>query len=368
MSASRTYRIMISGGGTGGHIYPAISIAQALEAAVPDVELLFVGAKGKMEMKKVPEAGYRIEGLWISGLQRKLTLQNLLFPLKVIGSLMKSFRLIKQFKPDAVVGVGGYASGPLLYAATWKGIPTLIQEQNSYAGLTNKWLARRVNKICVAHEGMEKYFPKEKLVITGNPVRNSITLPAERKQEAYGFFGFSPTKKTLLLTGGSLGARTLNEAMLVAINTLQEADVQVIWQTGGFYFEEMKQRAGEVSAPVKMMDFLREMDLAYAVADVVVARAGALSIAELELTGKAAILVPSPNVAEDHQTLNAKALAERDAAILLPDKEAVEKLAQAALELLANDSRRMELEQNIKKLARPEAAKTIANEVIALMA
>lgn len=368
MTDSRPYRIMISGGGTGGHIYPAISIAQALQAEVPSLEVLFVGAQGKMEMKKVSEAGFEIVGLWISGLQRKVSVQNLLFPFKVISSLIKSFSLIRSFKPDAIVGVGGYASGPLLYAATVKKIPTLIQEQNSYAGLTNKWLSKRVNKICVAHEGMEKYFPKEKLIVTGNPVRNTIVLDPSKKTKAYDFFGFDAAKKTILMTGGSLGARTLNEAMLAGLEKFVSEGIQVIWQTGGFYFEEMKHRtAGKDMTGVKMVDFLREMDMAYAIADVVIARAGALSIAELELTGKATILIPSPNVAEDHQTLNARALEERKAAILLKDKDAVAQLRADVLSLLQNEQHRAALEQNIRALAKPNAAKTIANEIIAMI-
>ncbi len=369
MSSERTYRIMISGGGTGGHIYPAISIAQALQSELGSPEILFVGAKGKMEMKKVPEAGYNIVGLWISGLQRKLSVQNLMFPFKVISSIMKSFALIRKFKPDAVVGVGGYASGPLLYAASIKKVPTLIQEQNSYAGLTNKWLSKRVNKICVAHEGMEKYFPKEKLIVTGNPVRSTIILDPSEREKAFDFFAFSKGKQTILMTGGSLGARTLNEAMLASLDEFAKAGIQVIWQTGGFYFEEMKSRSEEKNLEnVRTFDFLREMDMAYAVADVVIARAGALSIAELELTGKATILIPSPNVAEDHQTKNAQALVERNAALLLKDNQAVQELGGQTLALLADGEKRRVLEKNIADMAQPEAAKKIANEVIKLVA
>lgn len=369
MNEKRTYRIMISGGGTGGHIYPAISIAQELQAQLDAPEILFVGAKGRMEMKKVPDAGFEIVGLWISGLQRKLSVRNLLFPLKVIVSLMKSFSLIRKFKPDAVVGVGGYASGPLLYAASAKKIPTLIQEQNSYAGLTNKWLAKRVNKICVAHEGMDKYFPSSKLIVTGNPVRDGIVLDPARKNEAFDFFGFNPKKSTVFMVGGSLGARTLNEAMLASLEKFEKEDIQVIWQTGGFYFEEMKTRSAvQNSEQVKIVDFLKEMDMAYAAADVVVSRAGALSIAELEHTGKATILVPSTNVAEDHQTLNAKALVENGAAILLKDKDAVEQLAEKTIKLLEDEELRNKLSTNIKSMAKLDAAKTIANEVIKLVA
>ena len=369
MNEKRTYRIMISGGGTGGHIYPAISIAQALQAQLDAPEILFVGAKGRMEMKKVPDAGFQIVGLWISGLQRKLSIKNLLFPLKVIASLMKSFSLIRKFKPDAVVGVGGYASGPLLYVASARDIPTLIQEQNSYAGLTNKWLARRVNKVCVAHEGMEKYFPASKLIVSGNPVRDGIVLEDSRKKEAFDFFSFNTAKPTVFMVGGSLGAKTLNEAMLASLERFQNEDIQVIWQTGSFYFEEMKSRAAiSTSSVVKIVDFLKEMDKAYAVADVVVSRAGALSIAELEQTGKATILIPSPNVAEDHQMLNAKALAEKEAAILIKDQDAVEHLAERTMKLLDDKEQRDLLAKNIKSMARLDAAKTIANEVIKLVA
>ncbi len=359
---------MISGGGTGGHIYPAVSIAQSLKELLPNVEILFVGAKGKMEMKKVPDAGFEIVGLWISGLQRKLTVQNLMFPFKVISSVMKSFGLIRSFKPDAVIGVGGYASGPLLYAATKKKIPTLIQEQNSYAGLTNKLLAKKVDKICVAHGGMEKYFPKEKLVVTGNPVRKTILLDEEELNDAYDFFNFSKDKKTILIVGGSLGARTLNECLVANYEALEKSDFQVIWQTGGFYYDEMLERVGEEAENIRMFDFLQEMNYAYAVADVVISRAGALSIAELMLTGKPSVLVPSPNVAEDHQTINAKALIERDAAVMVKDKEVVSKLMKEVYALLKDEARREQLSTNIKKMARVDASKDIANEVIKMIA
>lgn len=367
MSEGKTYRIMISGGGTGGHVYPAISIAQALKAEVENLEVLFVGAKGKMEMTKVPEAGFEIIGLWISGIQRKLSLQNLLFPFKVISSLMKSFGLIRKFRPDVVVGVGGYASGPLLYAATVKKVPTLIQEQNSYAGLTNKLLAKRVNKICVAHEGMERYFPVAKLVVAGNPVRDGLVWPSDQLAEAYKHFEFNANRPVVLMTGGSLGARTLNEAMLASLEGFVDNGIQIIWQTGGFYFEEMKRRSAEFDMRnVRIMDFLKEMNMAYAIANVVVSRAGALSIAELELTGKATILIPSPNVAEDHQSKNAQALVERDAALLIKDGEAVSELAGAVIELLGDERRISELEANIRSLARPDASGTIAKEVLKL--
>ncbi|MFY0599134.1 MAG: undecaprenyldiphospho-muramoylpentapeptide beta-N-acetylglucosaminyltransferase [Cyclobacteriaceae bacterium] len=359
---------MISGGGTGGHIYPAVSIAQSLKEILSDVEILFVGAQGKMEMKKVPEAGFEIVGLWISGLQRSLSIQNLIFPLKVISSVWKSFSLIRNFKPDAVIGVGGYASGPLLYAATKKKLPTLIQEQNSYAGLTNKLLAKNVQKICVAHEGMERYFPKEKLVVTGNPVRRTILLPQSQKKEAYDFFNFSENRKTILIVGGSLGARTINECILSSYDKLKSSEYQVIWQTGGFYYNEMIERAGVAADNIRMYDFLREMNYAYAVADVVISRAGALSIAELMLTGKTSILVPSPNVAEDHQTINAMALVERNAAVLVKDKEANETLIDTAFELLDDEKKKAELSENIKAMAHANAAQDIANEIIKMIA
>jgi UDP-N-acetylglucosamine--N-acetylmuramyl-(pentapeptide) pyrophosphoryl-undecaprenol N-acetylglucosamine transferase len=367
MTEKRTYRIMISGGGTGGHIYPAVSIAQSLKE-LSDVEILFVGAKGKMEMTKVPEAGFKIVGLWISGLQRNFSIQNLLFPIKVVASIAKAFSLIRKFEPDAVVGVGGYASAPLLFAATRKGIPTLIQEQNSYAGLTNKLLAKRVNKICVAHEGMEKYFPKGKLVVTGNPVRKTILLDESKKSEAYDFFGFKPEKKTLLVVGGSLGARTINECLLAGYEKLAASGYQVIWQTGGYYYKEMQTRVGQPAENIRMIDFLKEMNYAYAVADVVISRAGALAIAELMLTKKPSILIPSPNVAEDHQTINANALVSRDAALMVKDSEAVEKALEVVFSLMNNENRKAELSKNIGAMAHADAAKDIANEVLKMIA
>ncbi len=359
---------MISGGGTGGHIYPAVSIAQSLQEMLQDVDILFVGAKGKMEMTKVPEAGFEIVGLWISGIQRSLSIQNLMFPFKLISSIWNAFKLIRSFKPDAVVGVGGYASGPLLYAASAKKIPTLIQEQNSYAGLTNKLLAKRVDKICVAHGGMEKYFPADKLVVTGNPVRKTILLRDSLKEEAHRFFGLDPERKTILIIGGSLGARSVNEMILAGYEQLVASGYQVIWQTGGYYFEEMKRRIPQASDRIVIKDFVREMNFAYALADVVISRAGALSIAELMLTGKPAILVPSPNVAEDHQTINAMALAERDAAVLVKDNEGMEKLIQTTLELVEDEKRKEELSKNIKGMSLPNAPRDIANEILKLIA
>lgn len=359
---------MISGGGTGGHIYPAISIAQSLKEILQDVEILFVGAKGKMEMKKVPEAGFKIVGLWISGIQRKISKDNLMFPFKVCSSLLASARLIKEFKPDVVVGVGGYASGPLLYVAGRKKIPTLIQEQNSYAGLTNKWLSKSANTICVAHGGMEKYFPKDKIVVTGNPVRNTIKLNPNRVEEAWQHFELDKSKKTLLVIGGSLGARTLNESLLAELEKLKENDVQLIWQVGGFYYDEMCERAGEVGKGIVIRDFIRQMNFAYAIADVVISRAGALSIAELMLTGKPSILVPSPNVAEDHQTINAKALMENDAALMVKDSEAQEHLVDEAIKLLNSEEEKERLSKKIRAMGHENASVDIANQVIKLIA
>ena len=320
-------------------------------------------------MQKVPEAGYRIEGLWISGLQRRLTLDNLAFPLKVISSLARASALVREFKPHAVVGVGGYASGPLVFAATRQGIPGVLQEQNGYAGLTNKLLAKYVKKICVAYPGMEKYFPAQKLVFTGNPVRKDILEARQLRQEGLSFFGFSPNRKTLLIIGGSLGARTINQSILKDLDQLLEQGVQVLWQTGKFYYDALheatKDRQG---SQLKVMPFIKEMPLAYGAADVVVSRAGALSISELCLAAKPSILVPSPNVAEDHQTKNAMTLVQEGAALLVRDVQAQEKLVPEVLALLANESRQHELKEQIARLGKPQAADHIANEILSLLA
>ena len=368
------YRIIISGGGTGGHIYPAIAIANALRSMRPDTKILFVGARGRMEMQKVPEAGYRIEGLWISGLQRQLTTDNLAFPLKVASSVIKSFRILDKFRPDVAVGVGGFASGPLLYAASLKKIPALLQEQNSYAGLTNKMLANQVQKICVAHHGMERFFPKEKLVFTGNPIRHDIvTLAAEgvdsRRAEGLEYFGLSADKPTLLVVGGSLGARTLNESVLAGVEKLTTQGVQVIWQSGKTAYQAMGAQLTSIDhrPGIQLREFLTRMDLAYAVADVVVSRAGALAISELALVRKPVIFVPSPNVAEDHQRKNAEALMKEDAALMVLDTDAPRQLIDQAIALLNDPSRQQVLQQNIGQLARPEAAQQIAEEVLSLV-
>ena len=368
IKTSAPYRIIISGGGTGGHIYPAIAIADALRQLKPDTEILFVGAENRMEMQKVPEAGYPIEGLRISGIQRKLTLENLSFPIKLWKSIRKAGTIVDGFKPHAVVGVGGYASGPLVFAATRKGVPGLLQEQNSYAGLTNKWLAKRVEKICVAYPGMEQYFPGQKLVFSGNPVRKDILNLEEKKAEALKFFGFSPDKKVLLIIGGSLGARTLNEGIKKELNKIQEAGVQLIWQTGKFYYDKLVEELGEKPGEgIRMQPFIKEMQLAYAAADVVVSRAGALSISELCLAAKPAVLVPSPNVAEDHQTKNAMTLVREDAAVLVKDLEAPVRLVPEALALLEDTEKQKKLGRNIQKLARPDAARQIAEEILKLI-
>ena len=330
--------------------------------------MLFVGAKGRMEMQKVPEAGYDIIGLWISGIQRKLTFDNLSFPFKLISSLFKSGKIIKKFKPDVVVGVGGFASGPLLYRATKKGIPSLIQEQNSYPGITNKLLAKRVNKICVASDSMDRFFPKEKIVFTGNPVRKDIIHSAEKRQQALQFFDLSPDKKTVLIIGGSNGARTINHSLLAEMEKMISADIQVIWQTGRFYFQEVKDSVSEYDlSNFRIFEFLKEMDLAYAAADVVISRAGASSISELCLVGKPVIFVPSPNVAEDHQTKNAQALVDKGAAVLISDKDARSKLVEATIELVNDSVRQVTLKENIRKLARPDAAEMIAREILGLI-
>jgi UDP-N-acetylglucosamine--N-acetylmuramyl-(pentapeptide) pyrophosphoryl-undecaprenol N-acetylglucosamine transferase len=360
-------RIVISGGGTGGHIYPAIAIANALKALNPSVEVLFVGAEGKMEMQKVPQAGYTIMGLPIRGLQRGFSAQNLSLPWKFLQSLLKARRIIKDFRPQVAVGVGGYASGPLLYVAGLMGVPTLIQEQNSYAGLTNKQLAKRARKICVAYQEMEKFFPTEKIVFTGNPVRRDILSADQKKAQAITHFQLWDNIPTLLVIGGSLGAGTINKSLQAAIETLKQTQVQVIWQTGKSHYEACQAAVAASGATnIRVFDFLSQMDLAYAAADVVISRAGALSISELCLVAKPAILVPSPNVAEDHQTKNAMALVNADAAVLVKDGEAPQKLVQTALDLLSNPEQKKNLSQNIQKLARPEAAEQIAREILQL--
>lgn len=361
-------KIIVSGGGTGGHIFPALAIANAIKALRPDTEFLFVGAEGKMEMEKVPAAGYKIEGLWISGFQRKLTLSNLAFPFKIWSSLRKAKKIIKHFQPDAVIGTGGFASGPVLQVAAKKGIPTLIQEQNSYAGITNKILSKRVNRICVAYSGMEKFFPKEKILLTGNPVRQDILSLEGKKERGLEFFGLDASKKTILVIGGSLGARTINESIHACLSQFAENNIQLIWQTGKGYAQTAKDAVKGMEAKgIKAFDFIQKMDYAYAVADVVISRAGASSVSELCLVKKPTILVPSPNVAEDHQTKNAMALVTYNAALIIKDSECKSKLGTQAVELIRDEQQCIQLANNIGKLALPDAAVVIANEVLNLV-
>jgi UDP-N-acetylglucosamine--N-acetylmuramyl-(pentapeptide) pyrophosphoryl-undecaprenol N-acetylglucosamine transferase len=341
-----------------------LAIANTFKERHPGVEILFVGALGRMEMTRIPEGGYKIIGLWISGIQRKLTLSNLLFPLKLVLSYFKARRIVKQFKPDAVIGTGGYASGPVMMAATHFKIPSVIQEQNSYAGLTNKQLSEKVQKICVAYPGLEKYFPKDKVVMTGNPVRKDILDLKSKREAAMNHYGFNTNEKTLLILGGSLGAKTINESMLAGLDKLIDAQIQVIWQTGKAYIENVKaQTSNKDLRKIRIFDFVKQMDLAYASADVVVARAGALSISELCLAKLPSILVPSPNVAEDHQTKNAMALVNEGAAVMIKDAEAKNRLVNEALTLLYDASQCKRLSENIGRLAKPNAAVEIVEEI-----
>lgn len=358
-------RVIISGGGTGGHIFPAVAIANALKKIAPDTEILFVGANGRMEMEKVPAAGYRIVGLDIQGFQRDSLLKNIFLPFKLLKSVLKARSIIKSFKPDAAVGVGGYASGPLLYAAGQMNIPCLIQEQNSFAGITNKYLGKKAEKICVAFEGMEKFFPAEKIMITGNPIRREAVDIENKKFAAAELLSLSPHKKTILVTGGSLGAGTLNKSVMAGLDKIIAADVQLIWQTGKYYFASIsEQLKGREHPNVKVLEFLHRMDLAYAAADIVISRAGAGTIAELCVVKKPVILVPSPNVAEDHQTKNALALVKNSAALMVSDSMAETELLDTALQLISNKTKCKELSENIGRMALPDADIIIAREVL----
>lgn len=368
----RPLRAIISGGGTGGHIFPALSIAAKLKELNPQTEILFVGADGRMEMEKVPAAGYKIVGLPIAGLQRSLSLSNLALPFKVLKSISMAKKLIREFKPDIAIGVGGYASAPLLWAAGRLGIPTLIQEQNGYAGLTNKIVGKKAKSICVAYEGMERFFPADRIVLSGNPIRKEIVpCTDEMKQEAFGFYGLDPQKKHIFVVGGSLGSGTLNNAMKKWINEGCPGgeDIEVIWQCGKYYkksvdsFMEESAAAGKPVKGIRHSDFIQRMDLAYAAADIVISRSGASSVSELCAAHKAVIFVPSPNVAEDHQTHNAMALVRKDAAIMVKDSEADEKLMQTACSLIDDPERIKALEENIGRLALRDAAMTIAEEI-----
>jgi UDP-N-acetylglucosamine--N-acetylmuramyl-(pentapeptide) pyrophosphoryl-undecaprenol N-acetylglucosamine transferase len=365
----RKIRAIISGGGTGGHIFPALSIANKLKELNPETEILFVGADGRMEMERVPAAGYKIVGLPVAGLQRKLTLSNLALPFKVIKSIRMAKKVIREFKPDIAIGVGGYASAPLLWAAGRSGIPTLIQEQNGFAGLTNKILGKKAKCICVAYEGMERFFPADRIVMTGNPIRKEIVPATEQmKKEACEFYGLSPEKKHLLIVGGSLGSGTLNNAMK---NWISEGcpggeDIEIIWQCGKYYkpsVDIFMKECGKVFKNIQYSDFIKRMDLAYAAADVIISRSGASSISEICAAHKAAIFVPSPNVTEDHQTHNAMALVRKDAGMIVTDAEAGEKLMKTACELIGNPDKIAVIEKNVAKLALADAAMTIAEEV-----
>ena len=360
-------RVIISGGGTGGHIFPAVSIANAVKAMRPDAKILFVGALGRMEMQRVPAAGYEIKGLPICGFDRKNLLKNVKVLYKIWKSQRMAKKIIKDFRPQVAVGVGGYASGPTLNQAAAMGIPCLIQEQNSYAGVTNKLLAKKAEKICVAYEGMERFFPAEKIILTGNPVRQALLDTTISREDAIRSFGLDAEKKTILLVGGSLGARTINESMLRHLDLIKESGLQFIWQTGKYYTAEIADRMKGQDLPnLKVTDFITDMGAAYRAADLVISRAGASSISEFCLIGKPVILVPSPNVAEDHQTKNALALSTRDAAIYIKDADAPDSLIQTAIETVNDDAKLKSLSENVLKLALPDSANIIAKEVINL--
>lgn len=358
-------KIIISGGGTGGHIFPAISIANELKERVPDADILFVGALGRMEMERVPAAGYPIEGLPVMGFPRKPSLQMITFFIKLYKSLKKARKVINDFQPDVAIGVGGYASGPVLKAAVSKGIPAILQEQNSYAGVTNKLLASKVRKICVAYPEMEKYFPAEKIVLTGNPIRKNLLEKVQDKKEAYDYFGLKADLPVILLVGGSLGARTLNESVFANLELIKESGVQIIWQTGKYYYNDIQEKL-KINKPenIKVNEFVSRMDLAYAVADVVISRAGAGTISELCLLGKASVLVPSPNVAEDHQTKNAMALVKNDAAVMIKDIDAKEQLWEETFSLIKDKKQLQIFSENMLKLAKPDAAKEIVDVIL----
>ncbi|MDY6800835.1 MAG: undecaprenyldiphospho-muramoylpentapeptide beta-N-acetylglucosaminyltransferase [Bacteroidota bacterium] len=367
MKKTKNKNIIISGGGTGGHVFPAISIANAIKQIEPDSNILFVGALGKIEMVKVPAAGYKIIGLPVAGLQRRITYKNIVFIFKLIKSLRLSKKIIKDFKPDVVVGVGGYASGPVLYMANRKNIPTLVQEQNSYAGITNKLLAKRAQKICVAYEGMGKYFPEEKIILTGNPIRQDLLDQMGSKKDAAEHFKMNKDKRTVLVIGGSLGARTINQSIMSDINKIGQSDIQLLWQTGKYYYEDAKAVAEKSGYEnVKVLDFIVRMDYAYSLADVVISRAGAGTISELCLVGKPVVLVPSPNVAEDHQTKNAMALVNKNAAIMVKDCNAKTELVNRILNLVHDEDKMDDLSKNIKGMALRDSAKIIAQEVLKL--
>jgi UDP-N-acetylglucosamine--N-acetylmuramyl-(pentapeptide) pyrophosphoryl-undecaprenol N-acetylglucosamine transferase len=360
----KQYKFILSGGGTGGHIYPAIAIANELKSRFPNAEILFVGAKDKMEMQKVPQAGYKIKGLWIAGLQRRLTFDNALFPIKLLSSLLKSRTIIKEFKPDVVIGTGGFASGPLLQAAGFAGIPTVIQEQNSYPGITNKLLSKKASKICVAYENLERFFPKGKMILTGNPVRQDLIDIESKRAEAIQYFNLDSKKKTLLILGGSLGARRVNQLIEKELENILSQNVQVIWQCGKLYLEDYKKYNKE---NVQVVAFIERMDLVYAAADVIISRAGASSVSELCIVGKPVIFIPSPNVAEDHQTKNALAIVDKKGALMLKESELDSQFGLVFEALLKDQGKQNQLSENIKQLAMPEATKQIVDEIVKLI-
>ncbi|CDF80662.1 undecaprenyl-N-acetylglucosamine-N-acetylmuramyl-(pentapeptide) pyrophosphoryl-undecaprenol N-acetylglucos amine transferase (GT28) [Formosa agariphila KMM 3901] len=362
---SKSYRIILSGGGTGGHIYPAIAIANELKTRYPDAEFLFVGAKDRMEMEKVPQAGFKIEGLWISGIQRELTLKNLMFPFKLISSLYEARKIIKKFKPDVVIGTGGFASGPLLQMATGKNIPSLIQEQNSFPGITNKLLSKKVQKICVAYDGLDRFFPKQKIIKTGNPVRQGLLDINSKTEEAKAFFKLVPEKKTLLVLGGSLGSKRINELIEKEIDYLQTRNVQIIWQCGKLYYDKYKINGNTKN--VQVHAYLNNMDFAYAAADIIISRAGASSVSELCIVGKPVIFIPSPNVAEDHQTKNAMAIVKENAALLIQESDLDVDFENKFSQLIESKEKQNILSENIKKLALVNATKDIVDEVEKLL-
>jgi UDP-N-acetylglucosamine--N-acetylmuramyl-(pentapeptide) pyrophosphoryl-undecaprenol N-acetylglucosamine transferase len=360
----KQYKFILSGGGTGGHIYPAIAIANELKLRFPDAEFLFVGAKDKMEMQKVPQAGYQIKGLWIAGLQRKVSLQNLMFIFKLVDSLLKSKKILKRFKPDVVIGTGGFASGPLLKMASMMGIPTVIQEQNSFPGITNKLLSKKADVICVAYENLERFFPKEKMVLTGNPVRQDLIDIESKREEAVQHFNLDLNKKTLLVLGGSLGARRINQLIESELGKFSSQNIQIIWQCGKLYFEDYKKHNAN---NVQVFAFIDRMDLVYAASDIVISRAGASSVSELCIVGKPVIFIPSPNVAEDHQTKNAKSMVDRNGALLLKESELDTEFSLVFEALLKDQGKQNQLRDNIKLLALPGATKKIADEIVKLL-
>jgi len=362
---NRTYKIILSGGGTGGHIYPAIAIANELKLRYPETEFLFVGAKDRMEMEKVPQAGFDIKGLWISGLQRKLTMKNLMFPFKLLSSLFKANSIVNKFRPDVVIGTGGFASGPLLYVAASKNIPTLIQEQNSYPGITNKLLAKKVNKICVAYDNLERFFPENKIMKTGNPLRKGLLDVGSKMVEAKNFFNLKHGKYPLLVLGGSLGSKRINELIEKELDFLSTQNVQVIWQCGKLYYQQYK--IYNHTKDIQVYEFLNNMDLAYAAADVVISRAGAISVSELCAVGKPVIFIPSPNVAEDHQVKNAKAIVDKKAAMMIKEEDLNADFENKFSQLIANPNRQKELGENIKSLALVNATNQIVDEVEKLL-